>query len=119
MSTAIYGALALLLGRGLPWPARVLTHLAAALGIIGIGISRVVLHEHNLPEIVIGWIVGAGAAALFGHWLRRQAPPALPLGWLLLSGAVVFAAMHGTRWMVEPAIHRLAWDFRLALPWCR
>jgi hypothetical protein len=31
----------------------------------------------------------------------------------------VIAVMHGTRWMIEPAMHRLAWDFRLALPWCR
>jgi len=27
--------------------------------------------------------------------------------------------MHGRRWMIEPAMHRLAWDFRLALPWCQ
>jgi hypothetical protein len=84
-----------------------------------IAVSRRVLHEHGLGEIVLGAVVGAGAAAWFAAALRREAPPALPLGWLVLSGAVVIAALHGMRWRIEPAAHRLAWDLRLALPWCR
>jgi hypothetical protein len=31
----------------------------------------------------------------------------------------VIALMHGTRWAIEPSLHRLASGFRLILPWCR
>jgi len=119
MSTAIYGSLALLVAARLSPSRRISVYGAAAVAVIGIALSRVVLHEHNLPEVVLGWVVGAGAVVFFGVALRREAAPVLPVTWLLLCGAVLVAAMHGTRWMIEPAVHRLAWDFRLALPWCR
>jgi membrane-associated phospholipid phosphatase len=119
MSTAVYGSLALLIGgRFSPRYRRALA-LAAAIVIVGIGWSRVVLHDHSRAEILVGFLVGAGALALFRAMLGRDAAPPLPLKWLLLCGVVLIAVMHGTRWMVEPVVHRMAWDFRLALPWCR
>jgi len=119
MSTVVYGALVLLIGaRFAPRYRRALA-LAAAIVIVGIGWSRVVLHDHSRAEILVGFLVGAGALALFRAMLGRDAAPPLPLKWLLLCGVALIAVMHGTRWMVEPVVHRMAWDFRLALPWCR
>jgi membrane-associated phospholipid phosphatase len=119
MSTAIYGSLSLLVAAGLAPRRRIAVYAAASVAIIGIALSRVVLHEHNLPEVATGWVVGAGAIAFFRSSLRPENIPAVPLGWLLLCGVLLIAVMHGTRWMIEPAVHRLAWDFRLALPWCQ
>lgn len=119
MSTAVYGSLALLIGARLPPGRRRGVLIAAAVAIVGIAVSRVALRDHSRTEIAVGYIVGVAAVAVFRAALRRHAAPALPLGWLLLSGGLLLTAMHGTRWLVEPAVHRLAWDFRLGLAFCR
>ena len=119
MSTAVYGALALLIGGRFPPSYRRGLALAAAIVIVGIGWSRVMLHDHSRAEILVGFLVGAGALALFRAMLGPDAVAPLPLKWLLLCGAVLIAVMHGTRWMVEPVVHRLAGDFRFVFPWCR
>jgi membrane-associated phospholipid phosphatase len=119
MSTAVYGALALLIGSRLSPRHRLAVGVVAAIAIVGIGLSRLALHDHTSSEIVVGFLVGAGALLAFGGMARPLDAPPLPLKWLLVAGAVLIAVMHGTRWMVEPALHRLAWDFRLFLPLCR
>jgi membrane-associated phospholipid phosphatase len=119
MSTAVYGSLALLIGARLPRGQGRAVLIAAMIAVIGIAVSRVVLHEHSRSEIVVGFAVGMGAVAVFRAALRRHAAPALPLGWLLLCGGILVAGLHGTRWMIEPVLHRLASDFRLELPFCR
>jgi len=118
MSAAVYGSLALLMGANLPSPSRIALNIGACLAIVGIAVSRVVLHEHTSAEIVIGLVVGAGAIAISRAIVGSEKPAALPLGWLILAGIAVVAIMHGTRWAIEPRLHRLALDFRLALPWC-
>ena len=119
MSTAIYGSLALLIGQRLPPAQRRTILIAAAIAVVGIALSRVALHDHSRSEIAVGFLVGVWAVVSFRGTLLRHAAPALPLGWILLSGGILVAVMHGTRWMIEPAVHRLAWDFRLDLPFCR
>jgi len=119
MSTAVYGSLAVLAGSRLPAGQRHVVYAAAAAGIIGIALSRVVLHEHNLPEIVIGWIVGVGAIAVFAAALGRREAPTLPLGWVLICGIALVVFLHGNRWKIEPAVRHLAEIFRLGLPFCR
>jgi membrane-associated phospholipid phosphatase len=119
MSTAVYGALALLIGdRASPRYRRAVS-VAAAAAIVGIGSSRLALHDHTLAEIFVGFLVGAAAVAVFRAMVRPQEAPPLPLRWLIVSAVALVALMHGTRWMIEPVVHRLAWNFRLFLPWCR
>jgi membrane-associated phospholipid phosphatase len=118
MSTAIYGSFALLIGASLPPRRRHVLLGAAALLIAAIAGSRLVLHEHVLPEIEIGLIVGLAAIAGFRAMQRCWPSPALPIGWLAAGGVAIVAVMHGTRWMVEPAVHDLSVLFRLILPWC-
>jgi membrane-associated phospholipid phosphatase len=118
MSTAIYGSLALLIGASLPPHPRWAVRWAAALLIAAIAGSRLVLREHVLPEIEIGLIVGLAAIAGFRAMQQRWPSPVLPIGWLAVGGGAIIAVMHGTRWMVEPAVHDLSVLFRLILPWC-
>ena len=120
MSAAVYGSLALLIGGRLQLSGRAALNIVAWLAIVGIALSRVVLHEHTPAEVLVGLIVGGGAIAISRPIIgREEPPPGLPLGWLMLGGIAVIAIMHGTRWAIEPSLHRLAVDFRLALPWCR
>jgi len=119
MSAAVYGSLALLVGARLsPHWCRAIV-FATWVAIIGIAMSRVVLHDHTQAEIAVGLVVGAGSVMIFRALLGQLRPPALPLRWLLLVGAGLIAVMHGTRWIIEPTLHRLAWDFRFVLQWCR
>jgi membrane-associated phospholipid phosphatase len=118
MSAAVYGSLALLIGANLPPPGRIALNIGAWLAIATIALSRVVLHEHTPAEILVGLIVGGAAIAISRAIVGPEKPVALPLGWLILAGIAVIAIMHGTRWAIEPRLHRLALDFRLALPWC-
>jgi membrane-associated phospholipid phosphatase len=111
MSTVVYGALALLIAVPLAPRARGAVALAAAVAIIGIGWSRVVLHDHSRAEIAVGFLVGAAGLGLFRLLLARDEARAVRLKWLLLGVAVLVAVMHGTRWIVEPLIRRLAADF--------
>ncbi|HWB49554.1 MAG TPA: phosphatase PAP2 family protein [Stellaceae bacterium] len=119
MSTIVYGALAVLVGERLPPRRRPLLAAAAGLAVVGIGLSRWMLRDHSLAEIIAGFGVGMIALLFFRARLGGDEPPPLPLKGLLLSAALLVAVMHGTRWMVEPAVHRLAWHIRVALPWCR
>jgi len=119
MSVVVYGALATLVGARLPTGQRRIVSIATGLAIIGISLSRWVLRDHTAAEIAIGFGVGTAALALFRLWLGRKGAPPLPLKWLALSAACLVAVMHGMRWKVEPTVHRLAWDIRAVLPWCR
>jgi len=117
MSTAVYGSLALLIGAVLPRYRRAI-YVGAAIFIGGIAVSRAVLHEHDIAEIVVGLLVGLGAAASFHEILRRPDAPALPVTWFALCALGLVAMMHGTRWIVEPVVNGLAVAVRRALPWC-
>jgi len=119
MSAAIYSSLALLIGAALPPRNRHVVWAAAAALVAAIAVSRVVLHLHDAGEVVAGLVVGLGAAGLFAAMLRRGPTPRPPILWLTLGGFAVVAFMHGTRWMIEPAVQHLALGFRLVLPWCR
>lgn len=93
-SAAIYGGL---LGISLRSAGRsVLASCLAAIGIaMLVGLTRIVLDDHSLPEVIVGGCVGVAGAVLFarsaGLWLtgRRRA---------VLIGVVALSAtiFHGT-----------------------
>lgn len=112
MSAVVYGGLALLIAAPLRPRVRGLVDAAAAVVILGIAWSRVALHQHSYGEIVIGLVVGAAGLAVFRIVRGRREAGAARLGWLLLGAAILVAGMHGTRWMIEPLIQRLASGFR-------
>jgi membrane-associated phospholipid phosphatase len=119
MSVVVYGGLAMLIGARLPTGRRRIVLITAGVAIVGISLSRWVLRDHTGAEIAIGFGVGTVALVFFRLWLGRDGAPALPLKCLALCAAVLIAVMHGVRWKIEPTVHRLAWDIRAVLPWCR
>jgi membrane-associated phospholipid phosphatase len=119
MSTVVYGSLALLISAQLSVFRRRILYVTATVAVVGIALSRLMLHNHDLAEIAVGFCIGVGAVAIFRAMLRRSEIPVLPLGSLLLSGAAFIAVMHGTRWIIEPTVHHFAGLFRRVLPGCQ
>jgi membrane-associated phospholipid phosphatase len=104
-ATVVCGGLAALLTRR-----RTSILPVAMLAAVVIGVSRLVLGMHSLPEVVLGGLVGlAGATAL----LALAGPtPALRPGRLLAVVVIVAALFHGMHLPAEAAIRHTA--FRAA-----
>ena len=102
-ATVVGGGLAALLlrRRGLAMPMAV---LAAAV----IGVSRLVLGLHSLPEVMLG-----AAAGLAGAWalicLAGSPPPALDARRVALIALLVAVLFHGFHMPAEAHIRGLAW----------
>jgi membrane-associated phospholipid phosphatase len=103
-AAVVLGGLAVVLGRGRHGRAAL---LAAGLGCVLIGISRLVLGVHTAPEVALGGTVGvAGAWAL--RWLAGTPPRGLRLGWLAAVAVAVAVLFHDWHLDAEPRIHRVA-----------
>jgi len=104
-ATVVAGGLAALLTRS-----KAMILPAAAIAAIVIGVSRLLLGMHSLPEVVLGASVGlAGAATLLylaGH------PPALRATPLVTVIVLVVVLFHGMHLPAEAAIRHTA--FRAA-----
>jgi membrane-associated phospholipid phosphatase len=101
-AAVVAGGLAALLLRG-----RASVLPVAALAGVVIGVSRVALGMHSVPEVVLGALVGlAGAAAL--AWLAGPPPPGLRLARLVGVVVLVAALCHGLHLPAEAAIRHTA-----------
>jgi membrane-associated phospholipid phosphatase len=111
-ATVVAGGLASLLTR------RVTSMLPIALlAALIIGISRLVLGAHSLPEVALGALVGlAGAATLLR--LAGPPPPLKPLP-LVLAIGVVAMIFHGLHLPAEAAIRHTAWRAAKLIDACR
>ena len=68
-SAALYGAMALVAGT-IFWRRRKAIRAAAALLVLAVGVSRVVLGVHWPSDVVAGWLVGASWALLLAALLK-------------------------------------------------
>jgi membrane-associated phospholipid phosphatase len=111
-ATVVSGGLAAMLTRR-----RATILPAAILAAIVIGVSRLVLGMHSLPEVVLGATIGlAGAVAL----LRFSGPPPrLRIGPLIVVVLVVAAVFHGFHLPAEAAIRHTAYRVAQYIPACR
>jgi hypothetical protein len=90
---------------------------AAALAAIVIGLSRLVLGMHSLPEVVVGAMIGlAGAVALLRF---AGPPPRLQVAPLVLVVVVVATVFHGLHLPAEAAIRHTAFRAAQFIPACR
>ncbi len=90
---------------------------AAVIAAIVIGMSRLVLGAHSLPEVIIGALIGlAGAAALMRFGGR---PPRLNLSPLIAVVLIVAFVFHGLHLPAEAAIRHTAFRMGQFIPACR
>jgi membrane-associated phospholipid phosphatase len=90
---------------------------AALLAALTIGLSRLELGEHSLPEVAVGALLGLAGAAGLAH-LAGRPPRARPVP--LLAVAVLLAMLlHGTHLPAEAAIWRASHGALDFVPACR
>ena len=90
---------------------------AALVAAVVIGISRLVLGMHSLPEVIVGALVGlTGAAALLRF---AGAPPRLRTAPLVAVIVVVAILFHGLHLPAEAAIRHTAFRAAQYIPACR
>jgi undecaprenyl-diphosphatase len=108
MSAIVYGGFVLLIAPSLPRVWRIAAQLGALVLIVGIALSRLVLHEHSIAETIVGLGVGFAALAALRAGLRRAPAERVPVFALCAAAVAVIGLMHGTRWHTEPLIRALA-----------
>ncbi len=104
-AAVVYGGLAWLLLRRAAGP--VAAACAAVLPAIVIGWSRLALHAHTVPEVVVGALIG-GAGLL---WLMQAPVPGLARGrvWSVrVAVPLVWVAFHGQSLGIEELLRGLA-----------
>ncbi len=90
---------------------------AALIAAIVIGLSRLVLGAHSLPEVIVGALIGlTGAGALMRF---AGPPPALSLAPLIAVIVIVAAIFHGLHLPAEAAIRHTAFRAAQFIPACR
>lgn len=117
MSTLVYGGLALIAARGLARPWRVAAVAFVFAGVAAIAVSRVRLHAHTAGEVVVGLAVGAASLGLLA-WMSRKAEVRIDWHRLGAGALLVMLVMHGTRWPIEEALHRMTDRIRVVVPDC-
>ncbi|HEY0422200.1 MAG TPA: phosphatase PAP2 family protein [Rhodopila sp.] len=111
-ATVVCGGLAAMLTRH-----RATILPAAFLAAIVIGISRIVLGAHSLPEVVVGALIGLlGAAALLRF---AGPPPRLRIAPLIVVIVIMAGIFHGMHLPAEAAIRHSAFRAAQFIPACR
>ncbi len=111
-ATVVAGGLAAMLSRR-----RASILPAALVAAVVIGVSRLVLGMHSLPEVVIGALIGlTGAAALLRF---AGSPPRLRTGPLIAVIVVIALLFHGLHLPAEAAIRHTALRAAQFIPACR
>jgi membrane-associated phospholipid phosphatase len=111
-ATVVSGGLAALLFRQ-----RASIMPVALLAAVVIGISRILLGMHSLPEVVVGALIGlAGAAALLRF---AGPPPRLRIAPVIAVVVVVAGLFHGLHLPAEAAIRHTALRAAQYIPACR
>jgi membrane-associated phospholipid phosphatase len=118
VSTAVYGALAMLFAYSPSSERRWVPAACASFLIGGIAVSRVVLDDHSMAEVIVGLIIGLAALTFFCGALAARPGIILRRGWLTLGVAGVIAVMHGSRWPIEEIVHSIVRLIRHSVSGC-
>ena len=99
MSLVVYGFLALIIARELPFQRRWIPYSTATLVVLAIAFSRLYLGAHWYSDVLAGISLGICWVALIGIAYDRHPAPAVPVKKLLVVMAVVL--VFATSWQVE------------------
>jgi membrane-associated phospholipid phosphatase len=92
--------------------------LLAALVAAVIGLSRLVLGAHSVPEVMLGAMVGlVGTGAL--QWLAGSPPPDLNMRRIVVIAMAVVLLFHGLHFPAEAHIRATAFRFAQVLSVCQ
>jgi membrane-associated phospholipid phosphatase len=118
VSTTVYGSLAMLFAGHVAAERRWIPIATAALLLIAIALSRVILDAHSSIEVALGLAIGLGALVLFHRSLAAGPTVAIHGLWLALGAVAVIALMHGARWPIEDIVRAIVHLIRHSVPAC-
>jgi membrane-associated phospholipid phosphatase len=104
-STVIYGTLTLAVAAAVTGWRRSVIAIAGTAFIAGIGVSRLLVHAHSVPEVVVGSAIGLLALALFGMQFWAHRPTELRLRPVIIVCVVLMALMSGQDLRAEDMLH--------------
>jgi membrane-associated phospholipid phosphatase len=107
LSTLIYGTLALAVATVVTGWKRAAVLVAGAAFVAAIGVSRVLVEAHSVPEVVSGSLIGIAALALFARqfWPRRPTEPRLQP--MLVTAMALMVMLNGQQLRAEDLLHAL------------
>ena len=107
LSTLVYGTLTLAVATVVTGWKRAAVGIFGAGFIAAIGISRVVIHFHSIPEVFFGSVVGVGALALFARqfWPHRPREPHLQP--MLITCIALMVMLNGQELRAEALLHAI------------
>jgi membrane-associated phospholipid phosphatase len=107
LGTLVYGAAALMTAtEGGGWRQRIAVAVGACF-VLAIGLSRLLLDAHSVPEVLFGWLIGGAALVLFGLRYRRCRPRNARLTPLFVGMVVLASLLHGNQLRAEELLHRI------------
>ncbi len=105
LSALVYGALAALLATRVEGWRRIAAPGLGALLVAGIAVSRVLLHAHTPPDVVVGLLIGFAALAVFLVGSAGRLAPMASIRPLLLAAIAFIAVLHGDKLHAEALLH--------------
>ncbi|HLI19554.1 MAG TPA: hypothetical protein VKV32_00440 [Stellaceae bacterium] len=103
----VYGAITLAVAAGFSCWRRSAVIAVGAAFIAGIGVSRLIVHAHSIPEVLVGSLVGIAALALFARPFLGHSPPPGRLRPLLAACALLMVLLHGQDLRAEDMLHAI------------
>lgn len=105
LSTLVYGSLTLIISRSVfGWRRYVVALLGTAV-VFSIGMSRVLVQMHSIPEVLVGWLIGLFALWIFARALGFREYPYLR--GLIGACAIVTVTLTGQEVRAEKLLHAL------------
>jgi membrane-associated phospholipid phosphatase len=119
-SMFVYGSIAAIVAMQRRSPLTRAAIMAAAIAlVVGIAMSRVILHMHSSTETLIGFLIGAAAVGVFFFGYQRTTPNRRLMSPLLFAVVLTAAIFHGARLNAETNLHALGGWLDLRLLFCR
>jgi membrane-associated phospholipid phosphatase len=107
LSTLVYGTLTLAGAAAVTGWRRSMIVIAGAALIGGIGVSRLIVHAHSIPEVVVGSMIGLCALAFFGTQFWTYRPAELRLTPLVAVCALLMVLLNGQDISAEEMLHAI------------
>lgn len=110
LSTLVYGALIVIVLRSVAGSRRYVIALFGIAVVFSIGMSRLVLQLHSLPEVLAGWLIGSFALWIFARGLERR--EYRYLRGLIAASVIVTVSLTGQEVRAEELLHALGLHLR-------
>lgn len=114
LSTLIYGTLTLAVASTLQDWRRWLAVAGGAIFILAIAVSRIIVHAHSIPEVILGSALGLIALSLLVAAYMRNKPTKTYLAPLVTVSAMLVVLLNGHELRAEELLHHIAVYLNLA-----